>query len=53
MNPAMARPEDYEGRNYWAGVGEIVVHLAVPLLMSLGVWALIIWGIGRVAGVIR
>lgn len=57
MTPAMVRPEQYVGRRYWVGVGKLLAYLAVALLISLGLWALIIWGVtvlvGALAGMFR
>jgi len=49
MTPT-GQPERFEGRRYWIGVGKILTHIAVPLLLSLGLWALILWGLGHVVG---
>lgn len=53
MTPTSGQPNRYEGRRYWIGVGKILIHIAVPLLLSLGLWALILWALGQVVGAFR
>ena len=46
------KADDRVNRRYWRGVGKILVHLAVPLLLAVGVWAAIIWGAIKLGAVV-